>query len=108
MFDRVAILIPATSRNCKYEKFYDTDLYNYTFRTFFDTYNPEYKYTFYIGFDNDDKFYNRKMIKASIVNLLNNCIHDISSLDLLVELENVINFCYTVHLTGPQGQVHNH
>jgi len=75
MYDRVALLIPATSRNCKYEKFYDTDLYNYTFRTFFETYDPQYKYTFYIGFDNDDKFYNRKMIKASIINLIrkHNC-----------------------------------
>jgi hypothetical protein len=26
-----------------------------------------------------------------------NCIHDISSLDLLIELENVINFCYQLN-----------
>lgn len=76
MYDRVALLIPATSRTCNYEKFYDTDLYNYTLTTFFKTYDPQYiKYTFYIGFDDDDEFYKNKLIKSSIIRFIkkHNC-----------------------------------
>ena len=70
MFDRIAILIPSTSRLCNYTKFYDTDLYNYTLSSFFNTYDPKYHYTFYIGFDNDDEFYKKKLIKSSIINFI--------------------------------------
>ena len=68
MFDRIAILIPATSRLCNYTKFYDTDLYNYTLTTFFKTFDDQYKYTFYIGFDDDDK----QVISAIKVMFFNN------------------------------------
>ena len=67
----IAVLVPVTSNKRLYEKFEDTDLFKYLFKSFFTTYNPKYKYNFYIGIDEDDKFYQKEIIKKIITRFFN-------------------------------------
>jgi len=97
MYDRVAILIPVTSRFCKYEKFYDTDLYNYTLDTFFKTYNPQYHYTFYIGIDDDDYFYTRKLVQRSIINYIEKKGCKVKMKTFLGQKGNVVHIWNTLY-----------
>tara|TARA_R110002153_G_scaffold268883_2_gene434109 strand:+ start:165 stop:887 length:723 start_codon:yes stop_codon:yes gene_type:complete len=66
----IAILIPATSNKRYYNKLEDTDLYKYFFRSFFNTYNLNYKYTIYLGIDQNDIFYQNEFIKSKILQLI--------------------------------------
>jgi hypothetical protein len=57
---RIALLIPCTSKGRdEWSSMKDTYLYNYTLKTFLLTYSKEYEYTFYIGYDNDDRIYSK-------------------------------------------------
>ena len=60
--ENIAVLVPVTSNMRLYQSFKDTDLYNYLFKTFFTTYDFNFNYTFYLGIDDDDKFYNDENI----------------------------------------------
>jgi hypothetical protein len=60
--ENIAVLVPITSNLRLYKSFKDTDLYNYLFKTFFTTYDKDNNYTFYLGIDDDDKFYNDESI----------------------------------------------
>lgn len=56
----VALLIPCTSKGRdEWTTMKDTYLYNYTLKTFLLTQNKEYNYTFYIGYDADDRIYSK-------------------------------------------------
>jgi hypothetical protein len=68
--NNIAILIPATSNKRYYNKLEDTDLYKYFFRSFFNTYNLNYKYTIYLGIDENDIFYQNDFIKSKILQLI--------------------------------------
>jgi hypothetical protein len=73
----IALLIPCTSKgrdewNCMK----DTYLYNYTLKTFLLTQTKEYNYTFYIGYDEDDRIFSNisqqdiiKMFKKVFTNV---------------------------------------
>jgi hypothetical protein len=54
----VALLIPCTSKGRdEWTSMKDTYLYNYTLKTFLLTQTKDYNYTFYIGYDEDDRIY---------------------------------------------------
>tara|TARA_B100000900_G_scaffold142671_1_gene120959 strand:- start:17602 stop:18345 length:744 start_codon:yes stop_codon:yes gene_type:complete len=54
----IALLIPTTSKDRpEWNTIKDAYLINYTLKTFLLTYNKEHNYTFYIGYDNDDRIY---------------------------------------------------
>lgn len=59
----IAILIPSTSKGRNWTKFEDCDLYRFTFQSFLKTKDPEHKYSFFIGVDEDDTFYNNPDFK---------------------------------------------
>lgn len=65
----VSILIPVTSKGRNWLAAEDAYLHNYTLKTFMETYNPEYNYTFYIGYDNDDPFFMREDIHTKFIDL---------------------------------------
>lgn len=56
---KIAILIPTTSRMRPWKTAEDTYLYNYTLKTFKETYNPRHHYYFYIGIDADDAIFSK-------------------------------------------------
>jgi hypothetical protein len=57
---KIALLIPCTSKGRdEWISMKDTYLYNYTLKTFLLTQTKEYKYTFYIGYDEDDRIYSK-------------------------------------------------
>ena len=53
----IALLVPVCSRNQNYKTIDDIPFFKYLLPSFLKTYNPNYKYTFYIGIDNTDEFY---------------------------------------------------
>lgn len=56
----IALLIPCTSKGRdEWITMKDTYLYNYTLKTFLLTQNKEYNYTFYIGYDEEDRIYSK-------------------------------------------------
>ena len=58
---RVSLLIPCTSKGRpQWKSMKDSYLYNYTLKTFLLTQSPEYNYTFYIGYDDDDRIYSKE------------------------------------------------
>lgn len=59
---KIAILIPSTSRNRDWHTIKDSYLYSLTLKSFLHTYTLNYTYKFYIGIDDDDKFYNDENI----------------------------------------------
>lgn len=64
---KIAILIPSTSKDRKWEKFNDTYLIKHTLKTFLITYNQEHEYKFFIGIDKNDKIYDDETIKNQII-----------------------------------------
>ena len=64
---KIAILIPSTSKDRKWEKFNDTYLIKHTLKTFLITYNQEHEYKFFIGIDKNDKIYDNETIKNQII-----------------------------------------
>ena len=55
---KIGILIPTTSNGRpQWKTISQTYLYNLTLKTFFNTLNPEHKYIFYIGIDQDDRIF---------------------------------------------------
>ena len=54
---KLAILIPITSKNMKWNNLSQTYLLNYTLKTFLQTKNDEFEYCFYLGIDKDDHFF---------------------------------------------------
>jgi hypothetical protein len=61
----IAILIPSTSRGRNWTKFEDCDLVKHTMASFYRTYDKEHKYSFFIGVDEDDTFYNNEDFKKT-------------------------------------------
>jgi hypothetical protein len=58
----IALLIPCTSKGRdEWNSMKDTYLYNYTLKTFLLTQTKEYNYTFYIGYDEDDRIYSKSL-----------------------------------------------
>ena len=55
----IGIIIPVTSRKRNYKKVEDTDFFRILFKSFLNSYNRDgnYKYNFYLGYDNDDKYF---------------------------------------------------
>jgi len=80
----IALLVPICSRNQNYKTIEEIPFLKYLLPSFLKTYNPSYKYTFYIGIDDTDTFYmeNYKYLE-SIANkniniqsiILQNCEH---------------------------------
>ena len=64
---KIALLVPCTSNKKQYTCFKDTDLYKYLFKSFFLTYNTEHEYVIYLGFDDDDIFYNSDRTRKDIL-----------------------------------------
>lgn len=54
---KIAFLVPLCSRNQNYSSLEDTGFYKYLLPTFEKTRSPGYEYVFYLGFDDDDVFY---------------------------------------------------
>jgi len=64
---KIAILIPSTSKGRdSWKTIKDSYLYNYTLKTFLLTYDKEHEYTFYIGFDYDDRIYSKKSEQSQL------------------------------------------
>ena len=57
----IALLIPVCSRGKKYETIENTPFSSIFYPNFLKTYNPEHKYTIYIGIDSTDNFYKLHM-----------------------------------------------
>jgi hypothetical protein len=55
----IAILIPTTSRMRPWKTPQETYLFNYTLKTFKETYSPQHNYYFYIGIDADDPIFSK-------------------------------------------------
>lgn len=53
----IALLIPVCSRGKKYKDIENTPFSSIFYPNFLKTYNPEHKYTIYIGIDSTDSFY---------------------------------------------------
>jgi hypothetical protein len=63
----VSLLIPCTSKGRpEWKSMKDSYLYNYTLKTFLLTQSPQYNYTFYIGYDHDDRIYSKQEEQQSI------------------------------------------
>ena len=60
-----AVLIPATARDSDYWNFEDSDLYQ-TMKSFYETCDNQHLYTFFIGIDKNDWFYQDSKIKDQI------------------------------------------
>ena len=54
---KIAILVPVCSRNQTYGCLEDTPLFKNLLKSFEETKENEFEYTFFIGYDNDDIFY---------------------------------------------------
>lgn len=57
----IALLIPVCGRGKKYETIENTPFSSIFYPNFLKTYNPEHKYTIYIGIDSTDNFYKLHM-----------------------------------------------
>lgn len=56
----IALLIPTTSRMRPWKTPQETYLFNYTLKTFAETYSPQHTYCFYIGIDSDDPIFSKR------------------------------------------------
>ena len=56
---KVGIIIPTTSKGRNYQNYKDSYLYKYTLNSIRNTLCKNHNYHFYIGIDNDDKFFKR-------------------------------------------------
>lgn len=56
----IALLIPTTSRMRPWKTPQETYLFNYTLKTFAETYSPQHTYCFYIGIDADDPIFSKR------------------------------------------------
>jgi hypothetical protein len=64
----IALLIPCTSnRRELWKDIKDTYLYNFTLKTFLLTMDKQYNYTFYIGYDKDDRIFSKKSEQEIII-----------------------------------------
>tara|TARA_Y100000389_G_scaffold192924_1_gene221108 strand:- start:5771 stop:6490 length:720 start_codon:yes stop_codon:yes gene_type:complete len=67
---KIGVLIPTTSRNRPlWKNIQQTTLYNTMLPSFFNTLNPEHKYTFYIGIDPHDRIFSNEMQITKILNV---------------------------------------
>ena len=67
----IALLVPVCSRNQNYKTIENIPFFKYLWSSFMKTYNPTYKYSFYLGIDDSDEFYmkNYKDITSSYENI---------------------------------------
>lgn len=57
----IAFIIPITSRKRDYKKVEDTDFYKIFYQSFLKTHSSNYQFSFYLGYDYDDKFYSNNV-----------------------------------------------
>ena len=69
MVNKVAFLIPTTSRNTKFKKLEDTYLYKYLIPTLMRTLSNDHQYTIYYAIDDDDKLYHKLQTKRKLLNI---------------------------------------
>ena len=72
----IALLVPVCSRNQTYTSIEDTPFMKYLYPSFKNTIEDGYIYTFYIGYDDDDVFYeNNNVIEGIQLHKLTDCQH---------------------------------
>ena len=72
----IALLVPVCSRNQTYNSIEDTPFMKYLYPSFKNTIEDGYIYTFYIGYDDDDTFYeNNNVIEGIQLHRLTDCQH---------------------------------
>lgn len=65
----IAFLIPSTSKGNKWKSIEESFIYKFTLSTLINEHkNSKYTFIFYIGYDEDDIFYNNKKIQANFKN----------------------------------------
>ena len=90
---KIAVIIPVTSNRCNFISFKDTDLFNILFKSFFNTYNLNHEYKFYLGIDSDDKFYQDNTVQNDIKRFIN--IMKNTSIEILtIDSSNKGNVCF--------------
>lgn len=65
---KIAFLIPSTSKDRNWKTMEESFLYSLTLTSFLQTYDNEHEYTFYIGIDKGDIFYDNIDIQQQIQN----------------------------------------
>jgi hypothetical protein len=58
---KIGIIIPTTSNKRNYSKVEDIDFFKTFMKNFISHINNNYNYTIYLGYDDDDKFYNQNL-----------------------------------------------
>ena len=64
---KIAILIPCTSNKRNYSSYCKTDLYDKFIKNFLLTYDHKYNYKLFIGIDEDDVFYQDKVLQQQFL-----------------------------------------
>jgi len=73
---KVSLLIPCTSNGrLQWKTIKDTYLYNFFLKSFLITYNKEFQYTFYIGYDNNDRIFSKSTEQNEVINMLSNFLN---------------------------------
>ena len=86
MTHKIAIIIPSTSNKRDWKKMEDSYLYLFTLKSFLLTYNNDNKYKFFIGVDDDDKFYNDE----NVINKFKRFISIMKNVDIeFIKMKNV-------------------
>jgi hypothetical protein len=70
MTTHIAMMIPTTSMLYKWKHFTECMFYSIFLKYFFDTYDKEYQYTFYLGIDNDDAFYHSPNVINDLISYI--------------------------------------
>jgi len=65
--ERIALLIPCTSKNRNWKNMKESYLYNLSLKTFLLTHNNEHEYRFYIGIDRGDPVFDDKTNQAEVL-----------------------------------------
>ena len=65
--ERIALLIPCTSKNRNWKNMKESYLYNLSLKTFLLTHNNEHEYRFYIGIDRGDPVFDDKKNQAEVL-----------------------------------------
>jgi len=74
----IAVLIPCTTnKREQWKNIKDTYLYNFTLKTFLYTMDQQYNYTFYIGYDKNDRIFSVKQEQESI-NIINKVFKNVN------------------------------
>ena len=61
--NKIGIIIPTTSNNRNYVEVKKIDFFEIFMNNFLKTFNQNYHFTIYLGFDDDDQFYNSNLVE---------------------------------------------